>query len=305
MKDALEVLVQDSLNRPVFSEAITLANNIVAEHGTSVAAVVFYGSCLRDKTAEGVLDFYVLVDDYKGFHGSWLSATANYLLPPTVTYRHGEEARAKIAIISVDQFAKRMQPSSNDTTLWARFCQPAALLYSRDDQATAATRNAVADAITTAVVWARRLGPEGTVARDLWNTLFTHTYGAELRVEDGKKRGGLIYERSPEYFDVLVEPSIVRAQNKPDQRTWETEANSKDIRRYARSWRRKRMWGKALNIMRLIKGAFTFDQKVEYIQWKVERHTGEPLNLTDFQKKYPLLNAPVVLWRLWRKGAIR
>lgn len=305
MSKQLPELVDQNLRMQVPPEAKQMAEAIAAEHGNSVIAVLFYGSCLRDRTAEGVLDFYVLVDDYKNFHASTLSAWANAALPPTVTYRHGKEARAKIAIISARDFAKKMQPSGADTTLWARFCQPSALLYSRDPRATRTTCEALADAITTAVVWAKRLGEGEEATSELWTGLFRHTYGAELRVEDGKDRGGMIYARSSDYFDSMLDPALVRAKGKPDQKNWGIDKQGGRSRRYRRSWARKRIQGKILNILRLVKAAFTFEQKVEYIQWKVERHTGEPLVLSDFQKNYPLLNAPVILWRLWRKGAIR
>ena len=305
MSEELTQLVKEHLRRQVPIEAKRMADAIAQEHGSCVAAVLFYGSCLRDQTVDGVLDFYVLVDDYKSFHSSRLGAVANSLLPPTVTYRDCGYARAKIAIISARDFANRMQPSSADTTLWARFCQPAALLYSREFQANSATCEAIADAITTAIIWSKRLSAEEDNSSVLWKGLFRHTYGAELRVEDGKGRGDAIYTQSQEYFDALLEPALAKAKTKSDQKVWGVDKQRRENGAYRRAWRRKSVCGKALNIFRLTKAAFTFEQKVEYIQWKVERHTGEPLKLTEFQKNYPLLNAPVILWQLWRKGAVR
>ena len=305
MSDQLKDMVREALQRPVPPEARDLAAALAAEHGTSVLAVLFYGSCLRDQTAEGVLDFYVLVDSYKDFHTSRVGAVANALLPPTVTYRHGEDARAKIAIISAKGFAEKMRPSSRDTTMWARFCQPAALLYARDSDAAGTACEAVADAIATAAVWARRLGPEKETSDDIWTGLFRSTYGAELRVEHGGDRGKTIYLQAAAYFDSVLEPALERARQKPDRRLWSVEAPGGAIGSYKRQWRRRSLLGKVLNIMRLAKAAFTFDQKVEYIEWKVERHSGKPLELSDFQRRHPLIAAPGVLWKLWRQGAIR
>lgn len=305
MSDQLTDMVRESLQRPVPPEARDLAAALAAEHGTSVLAVLFYGSCLRDQTAEGVLDFYVLVDSCRDFHTSRFGAVANALLPPTVTYRHGEDARAKIAIISAQAFAKKMRPASRDTTMWARFCQPAALLYSRDSDAAGTACDTVADAIATAAVWARRLEPEKETSDDIWTGLFRNTYGAELRVEHGGDRGRTIYLQAAEYFDSVLEPALERARQKPDRKMWSVEASGGAIDGYKRQWRRMSLLGKVLNIMRLAKAAFTFDQKVEYIEWKVERHSGKSLELSDFQRRHPLISAPVVLWKLWRQGAIR
>ena len=41
-----------------------------------------------------------------------------------------------------------------------------------------------------------------------------------------------------------------------------------------RRWRRRRLAGKLLNLLRLVKGAFTFEGALDYVLWKVERHSG-------------------------------
>jgi len=52
----LAALVGAELDRPAPEAAGHLATEIRRRHGDAVAAVVFYGSCLRKQTAEGVLD---------------------------------------------------------------------------------------------------------------------------------------------------------------------------------------------------------------------------------------------------------
>ncbi len=301
MNETLTELVAAALERPVPNEARVLAQALADESAGSVQAVLFYGSCLRNQTVEGVLDFYVLVDRYSDYHVSRLGAVANAMLPPTVRYRHGEVARAKIAVISTAAFAKKMRPSCNDTTMWARFCQPAALLYARDAEAARHTAQAVADAVATGAVWGERLGPKDGSPAEIWTALFRNTYGAELRVEDGGDRGKSIYHQAEDYFDNMLAPALNHARAKKGEKGWKPGNPA----RYRRSWKAKAILGKFLNISRLVKAAFTFDQKVEYIEWKVMRHTGQSLELTDFQRRHPLIAAPGVLWRLWRSGAIR
>lgn len=300
MNNNLIDIVRKELERPVPPEARDLANALADERGGAVAAVLFYGSCLRNQTTEGVMDFYILVDSYRGYHLTRLGAVANHVLPPTVQYRPGDAARAKIAVVSLESFAARMRPDSIDTTMWARFCQPSALLYARDTEASNATVGAIADAIATGAVWAKRFGPDAGTPADLWTALFRNTYGAELRVEDGVGRGAEIYDQATGYFDKMLAPALDHADGKQASKGWNISPHDPE-----RAWKRKRFYGKIFNISRLIKAAFTFDQKVEYIQWKVERHTGHPLELTDFQKRHPLIAAPKVLWKLWRQGAVR
>ena len=89
---ALHDLVADELLAPVPPAALALAEAIRARHEGAISSVVFYGSCLRKSTHEGVLDFYVLVDSYRAAHGPGWLAASNALLPPSVFYLETEAA---------------------------------------------------------------------------------------------------------------------------------------------------------------------------------------------------------------------
>jgi hypothetical protein len=73
----------------------------------------------------------------------------------------------------------------------------------------------------------------------------------------------------------------------------------------AKDWSRRARWGKPLNLLRLTKSVFTFAGGADYVAWKVERHSGYRIPLTDWQRRHPLLAAPKVLFTLWRKRVIR
>ena len=47
-----------------------------------------------------------------------------------------------------------------------------------------------------------------------------------------------------------------------------------------------------LNYARLVKAAFTFDGGVDYVLWKVRRHSGVVVPGTDWQRRHTLLAAP-------------
>ncbi|MFL1875823.1 hypothetical protein ACIKT0_11600, partial [Hansschlegelia beijingensis] len=72
-----------------------------------------------------------------------------------------------------------------------------------------------------------------------------------------------------------------------------------------RAWRRRKRIAKPLNLARLAKAAFTFSGGVDYLAWKIERHSGHRVEVTPFQRRHPLLAAGPALWRLWRKGVLR
>lgn len=67
----------------------------------------------------------------------------------------------------------------------------------------------------------------------------------------------------------------------------------------------RRLLGKTLNVARLIKAAFTFAGGVDYLLWKVERHSGVRIEPTPFLRRHPLLGIWGVAWRLWRRGGFR
>ncbi len=53
----LAQLLAEELEHPAPPAARELCNAILERHGEAVSAVLFYGSCLRKNTPEGVLDF--------------------------------------------------------------------------------------------------------------------------------------------------------------------------------------------------------------------------------------------------------
>ena len=131
--------------------------------------VLFYGSVVRALTTnddiaaealtEGVLDFYVIVDRQSDWPRGWISRLANRLLPPNVEYHEhtidGMTLRAKVAILSLDQFRRLTRPQSRDTTIWARFSQPVRLVWVRDESAADALQQRTIRAVCTAAHCAR------------------------------------------------------------------------------------------------------------------------------------------------------
>lgn len=97
----------------------------------SAAAIIFYGSCLRDRSSEGLLDFYVLVDRYSDVMGC-SAALGAHVLPPNV-YRHSlGDLRAKVAVMRVGDFLHGLGAGWFTPMLSARFAQPCAVVHVRE-----------------------------------------------------------------------------------------------------------------------------------------------------------------------------
>ena len=101
----LRALVAEELSLPVDPRVSAMAAAIAAKHGAASRAVLFYGSCLREKQLEGLmLDFYLIVSDYRAaYDKSWLAA-ANRLIPPNVFYFEHDGLAAKYAVLSEARF---------------------------------------------------------------------------------------------------------------------------------------------------------------------------------------------------------
>jgi len=301
----LEAWIAREVALPAHPAALALADAIRERHG-GVVAILFYGSCLRQPAAaaappDGILDFYVVVDRYRDAYPGRLLALANAILPPNVfhvaTSWRGEPVRAKYAVISMAQFRRGLSPASLQTSLWARFAQPCRLVWVRDPQTRAAIGAALADAAITMVAAIAPLLERGSTVEQLWPRGFQETYRAELRTE-GAARAKDIYESARQRYDAIT-PLASAAAGIAD-------GHSARARRLAQvRWAGRRVLGKTLSVLRLIKSAFTFDGGVDYILWKIERHSGVRLPVSPWQRRHPLLASPVFLWRLYRLGAIR
>lgn len=291
---ALRPLIERLCDRPVGPEIAAMAGHLAARPG--VVAVLFYGAQLRDAGSGGPLDFYVLTQGDAAYHGRGLAAFANRLLPPNVYHERlagPPPVSAKVAVMRLSAFRRRMRRESLDTTLWARFCQPVVLVWARDGAARAMVLDALEEAGATAAWWAARLAPGGSDAAACWQALFAHTYGAELRVERGGRARDLT-AAAPDLYAALHAAHIAGQPPSADAR-----------RRAARGWAWRRRLGKLLNLMRLVKAAATFRGGIEYALAKIERHSGAPVVLRPWERRWPLLGAPFVLVRLLREKRLR
>jgi hypothetical protein len=315
----LDELVASELSRPAPEAVQPLADAILRRHGEAVAAVVFYGSCLRRRTQEGVLDFYVLVDSYRETYRSRFLAWTNALMPPNVFYLEIESAlgtlRAKYAVISSRDFERATAPKALRTSIWARFCQPAALVYARDEAARQALLRAAASSVLTALQQGLPLLPaEGEILRfrfeEFWQNTLRETYSVEMRTEAAETIHG-VYLAAPERFDRAA-TSGLDALAERGWLSWRSEGDLAAVslseayrRRAARAWALRKPLRKAVYMIGLLKSAATFGDWLPYVLWKLERHTGTRIELSDRQRRRPLIWGWPVLWRVLRQRDLR
>ena len=291
MPHSLLSLVTAELAAPADPRAAAMAGALAAQYPDASRAVLFYGSCLREKNLDGLmLDFYLIVSDYRAAYGKRWLAAANRLIPPNVFPFQHNGLIAKYAVLSEGDFARLNSPAADNVSVWARFAQPARLLWAADDLARQRAITAVAGAAPTLLSLARPMAREQD-ALSLWRTGFTLTYGAELRAER-KGRSLSIVDADPERYARFGEAALAQGlPPSPEQA--------------AARWRRLQRRGKWLSVIRLAKASFTYAGGIDYLAWKINRHAGTTIQIRPWQRRWPLIGALILLPRLFRGGAIR
>ena len=283
----LRTLVAEELGLPVDPRVTAMAAGIAAAHGGASRAVLFYGSCLRQKQLDGLmLDFYLIVSDYRAAYGKRWLAAANRLIPPNVFYFQHDGLAAKYAVLSEADFDRLNGPETRNVSVWARFAQPSRLVWAADEAAGERAVGAVARAAPTLLAAA---GPRpGEAPLDVWRRAFSLTYSAELRAERSARAASVV-DLEPERYRRFAAPALAAAEGL----------------RPAGSWAWRRIEGKGLSIVRLAKASFTFAGGADYIAWKINRHAGTKIELKPWQRRHPLLAGLSLLPKLIRSGAVR
>ncbi len=286
---ALSALVAAELAEPVDPRVTAMAEAIAAQYGEASRAVLFYGSCLRQRELDGLmLDFYLIVSDYDAaYRGSWL-ACANRLIPPNVfPFAQGGLA-AKYAVLSETDFATLNGVDASTVSVWARFAQPTRLVWTADEAARASVVSSIERAAPSLFALARPIVPTGDPL-DIWRGGFAQTYRAELRAER-EDRSGSIVDADPDRYRRFGNAVPVSSMSRAEAE---------------RRWRRLQRRGKWMSVVRLAKASFTFAGGVDYLAWKINRHAGTKIIIKPWQRRWPLLGAIVLVPRLLLQGAVR
>ena len=300
----LRQLVADELAVPVEPRVSELATAIASKHGKASRAVLFYGSCLREQQLDGLmLDFYLIVSDYRAaYEKRWLAA-ANRLIPPNVFYFEQNGLRAKYAVLSEADFAHECSPEAWTVSTVARFAQPARLVWSADEQARETVTDAVSQAAPTLLDWTLPVARDGSPT-DLWKQAFGLTFGAEIRAERSDRSSAIVDADPERYHQFGLGALAVIAGLHPGPDPTKTHLLV-PTDQMARWWRRKQRKGKAYSVARLAKASATFAGGVDYIAWKINRHAGTQIRIKPWQRRWPLLAAITLLPRLLKSGAVR
>jgi hypothetical protein len=288
MTQSPQDFIAKSIDATVHPAISGLADHLRAQH-KGVEAVLAYGSALRDERLEDTLvDFYVLTKDLQGVSSSAVSRFFCDIIPPNVYYAeasiNGTTCRCKYAVLPIDLLARCVSADVANPYFWIRFSQPMRLVWVAHESQRRRVMDIIGASIETAYANATKLTPESP-ATSQWTRLFEQTYRTELRPESPSRAADIV-GRQQAYFETI-------------------SAFASPVRVSSASWLARRWQGKLLSIARLLKAAFTFQAGADYAAWKIRRHSGVDIKVTDWQRRHPVLAGLMLLPKLLRTGALK
>ncbi|PKM13456.1 MAG: hypothetical protein CVV13_01710 [Gammaproteobacteria bacterium HGW-Gammaproteobacteria-3] len=308
-------LIRRQLDRPLPPELDSFAESLRQRYGESVLAILYYGSCLRrGQHQEGLNDFIVVVDNYRRAYGTLLPALGNAMLPPNVFYLETQSEsvrlRAKYAVVSLAQLQRLARPERLQPYFWARLAQPVALLMARDDSRIA-VEAVLLDAQRAFITNVLPALPAVFQPLQVFTQGLQLTYATEFRSE----RSAAVEQRvlaEQDFYEQIV-TSLLQNSGEFGGCRWQRQADGAyhlDASRLHRTgsrllWALRRPYGKTLAALRLIKAALTFQGGLDYILWKIERHSGVRLEPSAAQRRHPLLLSWGLLWQIYRRGGFK
>ena len=275
----------------------SFTNKINQQLNSAAIGIVFYGSCMRTREyQDAMLDFYVIVGKYTQAYNSLWYRVANSILPPNVFYIevtvNGERYRAKYAVMSKRALENQVSDSFH-SYFWARFTQPIAYIYSNSAEFSSWLADIQAAAAKSFYNCVRPIKQHYLTSAEFWQEGLSYTYAAEIRAE-AKHRATLIYESNDKFYDDIYNTLKLSEGIKLE---------SQIVNRI--KWKVRIIYGKCLSVLRLMKATTTFVGGVDYIAWKIERHTGEAIDVSEKMRRRPWIYVWPVVIKLYRQGKFR
>jgi hypothetical protein len=208
-------------------------------------------------------------------------------------------------VLTVKQFIRAARGGSFTPHIWARFAPPD---FNAQAQSQALRQNIKEASQESVLCFHRRVFHlvQTATPRECWQAGLRTTYADELRSEP-KSRVDALFDANAQAFTERTVQAVA-ALPKLAERLSEDRVRSR-----VPPWRRgcyraalfaRRPFTKLVVFARLVKAGFTFQGGLEYAQWKVERHSGVRVELSDFHRRHPVLGGLLLFWRVVRRGGL-
>lgn len=329
---ALAARLAAGLDEPVPERSARLAESLANAFGPSTLAIVHYGSHAHcaDARPESAPDFFVVVSDYLDAYRSLactvgtryrpsVAASLNRILPPNVIAvaaapavgERGEHSgrpsavRAKCAVFSWRDF-RRACIAPRDHFVQGRLAQHAQLAWARDAAHRSALADAVAELRARSFERNRTRLPRRFDTVTYCRTLIDTSFATEIRPERPERIDALLAAQRatmvPMYAG-LLQSLADRGELRWDGEAY-TDAHPPGLRSRFRSSLYFRMT-KLRATARWAKYVTLYDDWLDYAVQKVARRGGMTIELTDRERRWPLIFLWPKLLRFVRSRAQR
>jgi hypothetical protein len=290
---------------------------LVAAAGDSLQGIVFFGSRRTGAARTNVwsaYDLFVLVESYRPFYErarraglsgkdpALMSAVSRWLPPTQFSLRlEPPGLHVKAAVIRLDTFSRETSPRRRDHFCIGRLFQPTRILYARDAETRGHILAALVSAHEETWGWVRPWLPERFDAEAYGLAALRVSMSWEVRPEPAGRADVLWAVQREEQlpvFEALLASIARRGDVVPAGGAPPAWAAPGPVR-----WReRVRLglyfrWSLVRATTRWLKHTVSFEGWLDYILHKANRHSGEPAQLTDRERRWPW----IFLWgRLFR-----
>ena len=294
------------LETPPAPEALRLTAFLARAFALETLAIVHYGSHTHGGGApEGsAWDFFVIVERYAEAYRALAAAGVrvrpgraaflNRILPPNVIAvdmpGEGPTLSAKCCVLSLADLTRACSAHPRDHFVRARLFQPVQRVWVRDADARAAVTAAIVAARAGTFEWARPFLPQRFDAATYARKLLEISYRAEIRPEDDARIDALLQAQGATLLpvlDALLASLADRGVLVREGSVYRDPSPPGALARFAaRGWFNL---SKVRATLRWAKYVALYDGWLDYVLKKVERRSGERFDLSERERRWPLL----------------
>ena len=291
---------------PALDEAV---RRLVGATGPALAGLVFFGSLRTGAVranAWSAYDLFVVVEGYRTFYDSLrragltgkragiMALVSGWLPPSQCSLRFEPEGiLVKATVVRYDTYRRETSPRRRDHFCIGRLFQPTRILHARDEAARAGILDGLVEAHRETWAWARPWLPPRFDAEAYGLAALRTSMRWEVRPEPAGRADSLWEAQrlaQVPVFEALLHELAGRGEvvAAPGAPGWVTPTRPVGVLERARLevyFRRSIVRSTA----RWLKHVVTFEGWLDYIVRKASRHGGTPIELSERERRWPLV----------------
>ena len=295
------------LDAPLSPHTAELVHFLAEACGQTTAAIIRYGSHaqLSDARPESAHDFFIVVDSYRDAYRSLAQRGAahfrptvatllNHVLPPNVIRLAVPGSlpplEAKCAVYSLTDFRRFASDRAKDHFALGRLFQHVQLAWTRDRESRETIIDSLIGARIATFAWGRAYLPPRFDVDAYCRVLLETSFAAEIRPEGNERVDALLAAQRA----TMVPVYTALLDRLADQRILGRQGRVYTISGTAGRWSKFRaaMYfrrSKARATARWLKYIALYEGWLEYILKKIARRSGASVELTERERRWPLI----------------